>query len=253
MVIGQLIFLVIYRFNWNNFADYLILNEEIAQVERYNVELENRIIKEKEEIFEKTLTSVVPKRLKRRITDHIIGKEKFREYGDVIILFTKINNFKNILKSMPIEESSKLIESYMNITASFPRNYDGQLDKHIGEVSMVVFGVKSKCDESLARNVLSYVKQVNQLMKTQHSISLSHGISYGRSLYGVFGSADSPLCFHCFFSNYVNEAARLMQLADDESILISESFANEFRAIGLREHKILHLKGLEIEGVYLLS
>ncbi len=175
------------------------------------------------------------------------------------ILFTDIRGFSSISeKTDPQILAVFLNRYYFSPLGDIVFQYNGTLDKHIGDSIMVIYGAPVSYDDDALRAVLTALemqKRMAQMSVSLGSFSLQSiptgiGISTGEVVVGMFGSARKKE--YTVIGSEVNIAARLEKIAKKGQILITENTYQEVRHEIIAEKlDIVNVRGIEKEiGIY---
>ena len=187
---------------------------------------DNNIIKLKIKEFH------VKKRLKQFVPFQIL--EELQKYGNeltpknrkISILFTDIRDFSGISKKISPNELSDLLNlHYFYPLDNIIFDFNGTLDKHIGDSIMGIFGAPITGEDDAFRAVSCAIKmrdkvtEINNELKNKNlKIPVGFGISTGETMVGIFGSAIRKE--YTALGQAVNFAAHLEQIAKEDQILI---------------------------------
>jgi len=174
------------------------------------------------------------KRLKQFVSEQIL-KELQRKEGNLLphrqtvsVVFTDIRGFSAMAETMDPEVLAHILNhNYFSPLDDIIFEFDGTLDKHIGDNIMGVFGAPVAADDCATRAVMSALKMKETMKyinereeKTGREISIGIGISTGEVLAGIFGSMRKKE--YTVLGSPVNLASRLEHLARKDQILICE-------------------------------
>lgn len=181
----------------------------------------------------------IKKRLKQFVSEQILtelqkeGKNIVPRKQRVSILFSDIRGFSEISEKMsPLELSDMLNSYYFSPLDSIIFEYNGTLDKHIGDSIMGIFGAPISYGDDALRAVKCAIRmreemaKINRnLSKIDKNISVGIGISTGEAMVGIFGSPRKKE--YTVFGSSVNLAARLERHAKKDQILICDETYGE--------------------------
>jgi adenylate cyclase len=200
----------------------------------------------------------IKKRLKQFVSEQILtelqkeGKNIVPRKQRVSILFSDIRGFSEISEKMsPLELSDMLNSYYFSPLDSIIFEYNGTLDKHIGDSVMGIFGAPiSYGDDSLRavkcaiRMREEMVKINRNLSKIDKNISVGIGISTGEAMVGIFGSPRKKE--YTVFGSSVNLAARLERHAKKDQILICDETYGEVQdSVEVESMDTFDIKGIK--------
>jgi len=142
------------------------------------------------------------------------------------IVFTDIRGFSTLTDSLEPEELFQLLSHYFSVMIEIVHQYDGTLNKIIGDGLLVFFGDPVPMEDHAERAVRMAV-QMQQAVKRlkqewnhyDHELGVGIGINTG---YVTVGNVGSDMHRdYTIIGNQVNVASRLENLANPEEILIS--------------------------------
>jgi class 3 adenylate cyclase len=188
----------------------LKVNKQVKELERYN-----------------TLRRYVSPKLADQIlsSGQSLGAGTQRKM--MTILFSDIRNFSVLTDSLEPEEIFQLLDKYISEMTKLIHQYDGTLNKIIGDGLLVFFGDPIPMADHAQRAVLMSIdmqKMVGQLkeewLQFGHELGIGMGINTGYLTVGNLGS--DIYKDYTVIGNQVNVAARLESLAKPGQILISQ-------------------------------
>jgi len=206
-------------------------------------------LKEKEKV-KGVLNKVVSPQIATKILEGSIelgGEEKV-----VTVLFADIRHFTELSQNIPPTELIKLLNQYMTIMSKVVDQYEGVIDKYVGDEVMALFGAPLSSVESAHRAVecaLAMVKEVheyNLAHKKQNKVTFDIGVGVhtGVVVAGNMG-AENRMNYTVLGAN-VNLAARLCSAAEPMQVLVSKETLNSYHVkehIDFEELKPIVLKG----------
>ena len=202
----------------------------------------------------------IKKRLKQFVSEQILaelqrkGRSISPRKQKVSILFSDIRGFSEMSREMSPQELCDILNSYyFSPLDNIIFEYNGTLDKHIGDSIMGVFGAPISYGDDAARAVMSAIKmrekmaEINKnLSPTGRKISIGIGISTGEVMAGIFGSHRKKE--YTVFGSPVNLASRLEHLAEEDQILICDETYREVRnVVEVEKMNPFNVKGMERE------
>ncbi|MEA1935830.1 MAG: adenylate/guanylate cyclase domain-containing protein [Thermodesulfobacteriota bacterium] len=200
----------------------------------------------------------IKKRLKQFVSEQILtelhkeGKNIIPRKQKVSILFSDIRGFSEISEKMsPLELTDMLNSYYFSPLDNIIFEYNGTLDKHIGDSIMGVFGAPISYDDDALRAVMSAIRMREEMAKINKNllnigkkISIGIGISTGEAMVGIFGSSRKKE--YTVLGSPVNLAARLEHLAREDQILICDETYREVRdSVKVESMDPFNIKGIE--------
>lgn len=144
---------------------------------------------------------------------------------EATVLFIDIRRFSQISESLSPEGLSNLLGHYFTLIDNVICEFEGTVDKHIGDGIMGVFGAPISYGDDAGRAVkaaLAIVRDIpginKQLAESGIAISIGIGIGTGQVMAGIFGSNRKKE--YTVFGPAVNFASRLEGLAGENEILV---------------------------------
>ena len=189
------------------------LNEKIREEER----MRNRL----ERFHSPQIIDMILKSSQEEKDDIIEAKDL-----KATILFTDIIGFTSLSEKMQPREINMLLNQYFSRMTDIVFEYDGTLDKYIGDSLMAVFGAPVEKSDDAERAVSAALKMrhelANMMSETERSekISIRIGINTGHVVAGNIGSPKRME--YTVIGNPVNVASRLESLAQPNQIIIGE-------------------------------
>jgi adenylate cyclase len=149
--------------------------------------------------------------------------------SEVSVLFSDIRNFTEVIQdASPVEIAEFLNEDYFTPMGEIAFEFNGTLDKHIGDAIMVLFGSPVSYPDDADRAVKSAIRMQKEAEKINRGLvrkngfrlSIGIGISTGKVFSGILGSLRKKEYTSVGIS--VNIASRLQQIAEPGEILICQ-------------------------------
>ena len=148
------------------------------------------------------------------------------------VFFSDIKGFSNISEDLPLDQLTRLLNSYLNDMTRIALRYGGTVDKFIGDAVMVFFGDPvSKGSKEDAYNCVAMAVEMQRHMTLlrqrwqregiTQKLDIRIGINSGYVTVGNFG-AESRMDYTILGTD-VNLASRLEAQARPGRILLSES------------------------------
>jgi adenylate cyclase len=160
------------------------------------------------------------------------------------VLFVDVRGFTALAERLPPAEVARRLNLFYTLAANAIFDYDGTLDKLVGDQVMAFFGAPLYARDHPARAVqaaLRILAGVNDLAQGE-SMPAGAGIATGEAFVGNVGGGE--VTDYTVLGDTVNVAARLQGAAAAGEILVTEDtysqVAAEFPGIPSRE---IELKG----------
>lgn len=174
---------------------------------------------------------------------------------DVTVLFADLRGYTTLSQSLPPDTVSSLLDAFYDECAAAIWEYDGLLNKTIGDAVMAIFNFPIRQDDHAGRAVLAareilrrcharreaLVRDNPQLTGSDFGVGI--GIDSGDASFGEFGRSHRDLTA---IGMVVNTAARAQSAAESGQILVTQAVyerANSHLAGSLGQE--YHLKGIE--------
>jgi adenylate cyclase len=166
---------------------------------------------------------------------------------EATILFTDIIGFTSLTENMQPREINTLLNRFFSRMTDIVFEYDGTLDKYIGDSLMAIFGAPIEKKDDAERAVSAAIKMRQELLamteKTDGNpkFGIRIGINTGHVVAGNIGSPKRME--YTVIGTPVNIASRLESLAQPNQIIIGEETCRRVKGkfkiheIGLREVK----------------
>jgi adenylate cyclase len=162
------------------------------------------------------------------------------------ILFSDIIGFTHLSEKMPPREINMILNRFFSRMTDIIFEFDGTLDKYMGDALMAVFGAPMEKEDDSERAILAALKMRRELavmMKKTASDSrfdIRIGINTGRVVAGNIGSPRRM--DYTVIGDPVNIAQRLESIAQPNQILIGQETYNivkgKFRIENVGERRV---------------
>ena len=143
------------------------------------------------------------------------------------VLFSDIRDFSSITDSLEPEEVFELLDKYLSEMTRIIHQYDGTLNKIIGDGLLVFHGDPITMDDHALRAVMMAIEMQKAVVELRHEwsqygydLEIGIGINTGYMNVGNIGSDIHK--DYTVIGNQVNVASRLVSLAKPGQILISK-------------------------------
>jgi adenylate cyclase len=196
----------------------------------------------------------VKKRLKQFVSEQIIvelqrdGRMMAPRRLSVSVLFIDIRGFSGLSERLAPDELSDLLNlHYFTPMDNIIFEFNGTLDKHIGDSIMGVFGAPVTYGDDAQRAISSAMRMMDEigtinekLRQKGRSLSVGIGVSTGEVLAGIFGSSRKKE--YTIMGLPVIVAARLERIARPGQILICDETYRQVQ-------DYVHAEKLELRSV----
>ncbi len=139
------------------------------------------------------------------------------EVRDVSVLFADIVGFTPMSERMPPDKVSELLNEYFSEMTEVIFDYEGTLDKYIGDAIMAIFGAPNRMEDHpyaavcTGLDMLEKLKALNARRGPEFQIAIRIGINTGRAVAGDIGSIRRME--YTVLGNTVNIASRIESMA----------------------------------------
>lgn len=204
-----------------------------------------------QEVMKATLARFLPPKI---ASEMLCGSEDLltrTRRKKLTVFFSDIRGFTALSDQMEPEETVELLNHYLREMTAIIHEYEGTLDKFMGDGIMVFFGDPLDQDDHAIRAVKMAVamqKQMDELNKIwfeagRKPLSIGIGINSGYCTVGGIGSERHM--DYTVIGNQVNLAARLQGLAAGGDIIISHSTYSEVKhLVDVKDLDEVDIKGL---------
>lgn len=142
------------------------------------------------------------------------------------VLFVDIQNFTLLAERLRPQEVASLLNEYFTIMTDIVFEYNGTLDKYIGDAIMATFGAPYSHGNDAEKAVLAALKMRRELERLmnrkeeEHRFDVRIGINSGNVMAGYIGS--TKRLEYTVLGEAVNIASYLESIAELNEILIGE-------------------------------
>jgi class 3 adenylate cyclase len=201
---------------------------------------------EHKEAIRKAFSRYVSPRLTDRIIDETNSGAPFRaqaERSDVVVLFADLRGFTSITESIGVHHVVDMLNEYFSVLTEAAYQHDGTIFNMAGDSLLVGFNVPFTQEDAPARawraamDMVSRFGPVAAAWQKRHGVGTGVGIGMCRGE-AIIGNVGSPhFMSYTVIGNTVNTAARLMQLAQANEVLISGALYESIREL-VAEHRV---------------
>lgn len=167
---------------------------------------------------------------------------------EATILFTDIIGFTRLTEDMEPREINMLLNQFFSRMTDIVFEYDGTLDKYIGDSLMAIFGAPLEKKDDAERAVSAALKMRQELLAMTENtskgvkFSIRIGINTGHVVAGNIGSPKRME--YTVIGTPVNIASRLESLAQPNQVIIGEETYRRVKA----KFKIRKIGPREVKG-----
>ena len=190
------------------------------------------------------------------IVDEILDDTSKNDLGGTLtnacVLFADIRGFTSFSEKTTASELVAILNKYFTDMIDVVYEFNGTLDKIIGDELMVLFGIPNNSEDDCQNAVdcaitmfkrLDFFNEELQKQKN-HKLKIGIGIHFGEVVAGNIGS-DKQMNYTVIGDN-VNQAARFCSYAEPNELVISESVYDNISNKSLFSDQIfINVKGKE--------
>ncbi len=209
------------------------------------------------EIRQKVRDLHIRKKLRQFVSEQVLSemqnsaKTMAPNSCEATVIFIDIRRFTRISERLSPIELSRVLNHYFSPLDNIICDFNGTVDKHIGDGIMGVFGAPVSFGDDAERAVRASLKIIGEIDGINRSLessgvklSVGIGIGTGEVMAGIFGSNRKKE--YTVFGAAVNLAARLEGIAGENEILAcDETFKKLDGRFPARKIEAPPLKGIE--------
>ncbi len=230
-----------------------------SAIEAVNAGLDGFLTKpfDNNELKAKVREYTLKKRLKQFVSEPVLrelqarGASLLPRRQTVSVIFSDIRGFSAMAENMSPEILAEILNHrYFSPLDNIIYEFDGTLDKHIGDNIMGIFGAPLAAADDALRAVKSALRMRETIAEMnaaagqeERQIAIGIGISTGEVMAGIFGSLRKKE--YTVLGSPVNLAARLERLAEAGQILIcEETYRHVQNHVKAEKLSFPHIKGI---------
>ena len=179
-----------------------------------------------------------------RLTDRIIGAAgraaPFRteaERADVVVLFADLRGFTRITETIGVHHVVDMLNEYFSVLTEAAYQHEGTIFNMAGDSLLVGFNVPFAQPDAPARawraatDMVSRFAPVSAEWRARFGVATGVGIGLCRGE-AIIGNVGSPhFMSYTIIGDTVNTAARLMQMAQADEVLVSATLYESIRPL----------------------
>ena len=195
---------------------------------------------ERKDAIHKAFSRYVSPRLTERILIDSTSGGPFRtqaERADVVALFADLRGFTRITETIAVETVVDMLNEYFAVLTEAAYAEEGTIFNMAGDSLLVGFNVPFAQRDAPARAWRTAMGMVSRFAPVAADWRRRHGISTGVGIgmcqgEAIIGNVGSPhFMSYTIIGDTVNTAARLMQMAQADEVLVSASFYEAVRPL----------------------
>ncbi len=166
------------------------------------------------------------------------------------VVFTDIRGFSTLTDSLEPEELFHLLDKYLSEMITIIHEYDGTLNKIIGDGLLIFFGDPIQITDHCERAVKMAIDMQIKVAELKHEwLGYGHELGIGigiNTAYMTVGNIGSDMHRdYTVIGNQVNVAARLESKAQADQILISQrTYSKVKEIVKVKEMGVIDVKGI---------
>ena len=184
---------------------------------------------EREAVTRQKLEKMLSPNLVEKVVSGDVKIQKGGELREVVVMFTDIRQFSQIVEKMPPQEVVGLLNEYFEVLVDVVFEFDGTLDKFLGDGMMAVWGAPvadPQAAEKAIRCAVAMqqtVQRFNALRRLDGKLPIwtGIGIDKGQAIVGYTGSTRTMS--YTAIGPTVNIASRLCAAARPGESLVSDA------------------------------
>ncbi|HEY7471350.1 MAG TPA: adenylate/guanylate cyclase domain-containing protein [Gemmatimonadota bacterium] len=171
-------------------------------------------------------TPPLPAELREKFVS--VRSELRGERREVVVLFADLKGYTSISEQLDPEEVTILMNRLLRELAAAVYEYEGYVDKFIGDAIMALFGAPLAHEDDPERGVLAGLRMLDVVRdhndKSEYDLALRVGINLGEVVAAHLGSEMNLQ--YTVVGDTVNVASRLEGAAEPNTVLVSEPVWN---------------------------
>jgi len=195
---------------------------------------------EHKDAIHKALSRYVSPRLTERIVGAASGPAPFKaqaERADVVALFADLRGFTRITETVGVHTVVDMLNEYFSVLTEAAYQHEGTIFNMAGDSLLVGFNVPFAQPDApqrawrTAMDIVSRFAPVSAEWRARHGVSAGVGIGMCRGEV-IIGNIGSPhFMSYTIIGNTVNTAARLMQMARTDEVLLEATLYDAIRPL----------------------
>jgi class 3 adenylate cyclase len=199
---------------------------------------------ERKEAIRRAFSRYVSPRLTHRIIGATASDAPFRseaERAEVVALFADLRGFTRITETIGVDHVVDMLNEYFSVLTEAAYQHEGTIFNMAGDSLLVGFNVPLAQPDAAARawrtaqDMVSRFSPVSAHWRARYGVATGVGIGMacGEAIIGNVGSPH--FMSYTIIGDTVNTAARLMQLAQGDEVLVSGTLYRSIRSFLPRE------------------
>ncbi len=222
-------------------------------------ENERRVAELNRYLTESVLQRFLPPQMVKKAASGDLVLDLNPEPRVITILFTDLVGFTRLSNVLQARRIAELLNEYLAEMTQAVFATGGTVDKFIGDAVMAIYGAPEELAPAqqvkraiaAARQMLRSLEELNQRWekmgiidhKTVFPVRFRCGIHQGSAVVGMFGAKERS--DYTAIGPSVNIASRLQEVAQPNSILVSDEVAQYLQPEEMTQSALLELKGMD--------
>lgn len=216
---------------------YVAVSQDITELKRVE-ELRLRQERREKALVKETFSRYMGPRLVEHVLSNEPGLLARRERRKAVVLFADLRDFTRLIVNTEADQAIFLLNEFFSKMTDIVYEFDGTIFDLTGDEIMVGFNVPIDQPDAAHRALLTAITMQRQFDRLRHAwfeqlgvvLGLGIGIDQGTVVVGNVG-AESRMTFR-MVGEAVNIAHRLVDLAEDSQIVVTNSVYDEiYRAV----------------------
>jgi len=210
---------------------------------------------EREAVTRQRLEKMLSPNLVEKVVSGDIRIQKGGELREVVVMFTDIRSFSQIVEKMPPQEVVNLLNEYFEVLVDVIFEFDGTLDKFLGDGLMAVWGAPV-ADPAAAEKAVrcavamqQTVTRFNALRRLDGKLPIWTGIGLDRGQAVVGYTGSTRTMSYTAIGPTVNIASRLCAAARPGESLVSDAVWQTVPAAASTSAEATRRPGLLLKGI----
>ena len=194
----------------------------------------------RKDAIHRAFSRYVSPRLTGRIIGATAGDAPFKtqpERADVVALFADLRGFTHITETIAVDHVVDMLNEYFAVLTEAAYQHDGTIFNMAGDSLLVGFNVPLSQTDARARAWQTAQDMVSRFAPVSADWRLRHGVATGVGIgmscgEAIIGNVGSPhFMSYTIIGDTVNTAARLMQLAQADEVLVCGTLYESIRSL----------------------
>lgn len=154
----------------------------------------------------------------RQVVGELLQGNLKPQMKDITLLFTDLEDFTEYASGHPPEQVVSELQTYFNQMSQIIAQFNGWIDKFIGDSIMALFGVLDDAYDHAENAILASIEMQKFMRKNNRLWRQRIGVNTGNAIIGNIGSSQKPN--FTAIGDTVNLAHRLCEVARPREVII---------------------------------